>query len=102
MHEALTALESQNRHVDAMRIRAFPFSADVFEFIRGHDEVFVVEQNRDGQLRTLLINEGGVHPARLTSVLHYDGTPITARFITAEIAARMRANETLRQNEPVK
>jgi 2-oxoglutarate ferredoxin oxidoreductase subunit alpha len=102
MHEALAALESQNRHVDAMRIRAFPFSADVFEFIREHDEVFIVEQNRDGQLRTLLINEGGVHPARLTSVLHYDGTPVTARFITAEIAARMRANETLRQNEPVK
>jgi 2-oxoglutarate ferredoxin oxidoreductase subunit alpha len=102
MHEALAALEAQNRHVDAMRIRAFPFSDDVFEFIRAHEQVFVVEQNRDGQLRTLLVNEGGVHPARLTPVLHYDGTPITARFIISEIAARMRANETLRQNEPAR
>jgi 2-oxoglutarate ferredoxin oxidoreductase subunit alpha len=102
MHEALAALEAQNRHVDAMRIRAFPFSDDVFEFIRAHEQVFVIEQNRDGQLRTLLVNEGGVHPARLTPVLHYDGTPITARFIISEIAAHVRANETLRQNEPAR
>jgi 2-oxoglutarate ferredoxin oxidoreductase subunit alpha len=46
----------------------------------------VVEQNRDAQLKTLIVTEGGVDPARLTSVLHYDGTPITARFIAGEIA----------------
>jgi 2-oxoglutarate/2-oxoacid ferredoxin oxidoreductase subunit alpha len=48
--------------------------------------VFVVEQNRDAQLRTLLVNEAGINPATLISVLHYDGTPITARFITKEIS----------------
>jgi 2-oxoglutarate ferredoxin oxidoreductase subunit alpha len=72
--------------VNALRIRGFPFCDDVFDFIRAHEQVFVVEQNRDGQLRTLLINEGGVHPTRLTPVLHYDGTPITARFIVEAIA----------------
>ena len=53
--------------------------------------MFVVEQNRDGQLRTLIVNEGDVDPAKLVAVLHYDGTPITARFITDQIAARMDA-----------
>jgi 2-oxoglutarate ferredoxin oxidoreductase subunit alpha len=51
--------------------------------------VFVVEQNRDAQLRMLLVNEGAVDPTRLVSVLHYDGTPITARFINGEIAQKV-------------
>jgi 2-oxoglutarate ferredoxin oxidoreductase subunit alpha len=91
MNEALEALESQGRQLNALRVRGFPFADAVYEFIAEHDEVFVVEQNRDGQLRTLLINEGDVDPAKLIAVLHYDGTPITARFITGEIAARMDA-----------
>jgi 2-oxoglutarate ferredoxin oxidoreductase subunit alpha len=91
MREALETLEAQGRRLNALRVRGFPFSEAVFDFIAEHDEVFVVEQNRDGQLRTLIINEGGVDPAKLTAVLHYDGAPITARFITAEIAARMDA-----------
>ena len=60
------------------------------EFIDGHESVFVVEQNRDAQLRSLLVNEFGVDPARLVAVLHYDGTPITARFIADAIAGRLR------------
>ena len=52
--------------------------------------MFVVEQNRDAQLRSLLVNELNVDPARLMPILHYDGTPITARFIIREIAERMR------------
>ena len=52
--------------------------------------MFVVEQNRDAQLRTLLMNELNVDPAKLMPVLHYDGTPITARFITGEISERVR------------
>ncbi len=69
-----------------MRVRAFPFHPDVLEFVAAHDQVFVVEQNRDAQLRTLLITEGEIDPARLKRVLHYDGSPITARFITEAIA----------------
>jgi 2-oxoglutarate ferredoxin oxidoreductase subunit alpha len=102
MNEALAALEAQNRHLDALRVRAFPFDDSIAQFIRDHDSVFVVEQNRDAQLRTLLIAECGVHPARLVPVLHYDGTPITARFITAEISERMRLNETMPHSEPAK
>ncbi|MFZ3005183.1 MAG: 2-oxoacid:acceptor oxidoreductase subunit alpha [Phenylobacterium sp.] len=89
MDEALQVMEGEGRHVDALRVRGFPFADEVFDFIAAHDEVFVVEQNRDGQLRTLIMNEGGVDPAKLTAVLHYDGTPITARFITGEIAGRL-------------
>jgi 2-oxoglutarate ferredoxin oxidoreductase subunit alpha len=99
MEEALAALEGQGIHLNAMRVRGFPFSADVFEFIRDHEQVFVVEQNRDAQLKSLLVNEGGVHPARLVSVLHYDGTPITARFITKDISEKLQAGQaTLREN----
>ncbi|WP_149541229.1 2-oxoacid:acceptor oxidoreductase subunit alpha [Siccirubricoccus phaeus] len=86
MKEALAALEAAGVHLDAMRIRAFPFHDDVADFIARHDKVFVVEQNRDGQLRTLLMNELSIAPARLVPILHYDGTPITARFIQAAIA----------------
>jgi 2-oxoglutarate ferredoxin oxidoreductase subunit alpha len=86
MDEALGVLEQQGVHLDALRIRAFPFSDAVLDFIVQHDRVFVVEQNRDGQLRSLLINEGEIDPARLPAVLHYDGTPITARFIVDAIS----------------
>ncbi|MDB5417477.1 MAG: ferredoxin oxidoreductase alpha subunit [Phenylobacterium sp.] len=89
MHEALDALEGQGRHLDALRVRGFPFSGEVIEFIAAHDRVFVVEQNRDAQLRTLIVTEGEVDPAKLVPVLHYDGTPITARFIAGEIATLM-------------
>jgi 2-oxoglutarate ferredoxin oxidoreductase subunit alpha len=86
MHEALEMLEAQGRHVDAMRVRGFPFADEVFDFIAAHDRVFVVEQNRDAQLRTLITTEGGVDPAKLASVLNYDGAPITARFIASQVA----------------
>jgi 2-oxoglutarate ferredoxin oxidoreductase subunit alpha len=89
MHEALDMLEAQGRRLDALRVRGFPFSDEVYDFIAAHDQVFVVEQNRDGQLRTLIMNEGGVDPGKLTAVLHYDGTPITARFISGDIGARL-------------
>ena len=91
MSEALDALEAEGIHLDALRIRAFPFHDDVLDFVQRHGRVFVVEQNRDAQLRTLLVNEGGLDPARLVPVLHYDGTPITARFIRAAIADSVSA-----------
>ncbi len=63
----------------------------VDDFIADHDFVFVVEQNRDAQLRTLIVNECGIDPARLVPILHYDGTPITARFIADAIGERLDA-----------
>jgi 2-oxoglutarate ferredoxin oxidoreductase subunit alpha len=89
MSEAFDALHAQGLHVDLMRIRAFPFSEPVDRFIAEHDSVFVIEQNRDAQLRTMLMTEQEVDPARLVPILHFDGTPITARFITDAIAKRM-------------
>ena len=97
--EALHSLADAGIHLDALRLRAFPFPASVVEFIDAHDEVFVVEQNRDAQMRSLLINELAVAPTRLFAVLHYDGTPITARFVTQAITRHMeaRAAELLRK-----
>ena len=91
MDEALEALAVSHIHLDAMRLRAFPFPASVEEFIAKHDHVFVVEQNRDAQMRGLLINELEIDPAWLMKVLHYDGTPITARFITEAITNHVHA-----------
>jgi 2-oxoglutarate ferredoxin oxidoreductase subunit alpha len=91
MREAVTLLEEQGLHVDIMRVRGFPFSDEVFRFIKAHPHTFVVEQNRDAQLKTMLMVEGQIDPARLISVLHYDGTPITARYISREIAGHMTA-----------
>ncbi len=91
MDEALEALAESGIHLDAMRLRAFPFAASVQSFIASHDHVFVVEQNRDAQMRSLLINELEIDPAWLTKVLHYDGTPITARFITQAITTHVHA-----------
>jgi len=86
MSEALEALEARAIHLDTMRIRAYPFHDDILDFIAAHERVFVVEQNRDAQLRTLILSEGDIDPARLVPILHYDGTPITARFIVKAIA----------------
>ena len=89
MIEAIEAMRGEEIHLDTLRLRAFPFPDSVGEFIAAHGCVFVVEQNRDAQLRSLLINEFGVDPAKLVAILHYDGTPITARFIAREIAGRL-------------
>jgi 2-oxoglutarate ferredoxin oxidoreductase subunit alpha len=102
MDEALEMLGARGHQLNAMRLRGFPFPNEVFEFIREHEQVFVVEQNRDGQLRTLLVNEGEVHPARLVPILHYDGTPITARFIVEAIEKRLRAPDPARLKETAK
>jgi len=91
MREALGVLESRGIHLDTMRLRGFPFSDEVLRFVAEHDKVFLVEQNRDAQLRTLLISEGSIDSARLVPVLHYDGTPITERFITNAIAEKLSA-----------
>jgi len=89
VREALAELADRGVHLDTLRIRAFPFARAVEEFVAAHERVFVVEQNRDGQLRQLLVNECGIDPARLWPVLHYDGTPITARFLTRAVLDRL-------------
>ena len=95
MQEALDVLTAAGIHIDALRLRAFPFPESVDRFIAGHEQVFVVEQNRDAQMHALLVNELGVDPARLVKVLHYDGTPITARFITQAIQNHLQGATAL-------
>ena len=89
MQEALDSLKDEKIDVDAMRIRSFPFNLEVWEFIEEHDLLFIVEQNRDGQMRTLLMAEGGIMPDKLVSILCFDGQPITASFITNKINAHI-------------
>ena len=91
MDEAIELLEARGHRLDMLRVRAFPFHQDVTEFIIEHDFVFVVEQNRDSQMRTLIMNECGIDPVRLVPILHYDGTPITARFIAGAIGEHLDA-----------
>ena len=91
MDEAITMLEGRDNRLDTLRVRAFPFHHDVPEFIAEHDFVFLVEQNRDAQLRSLIVNECGIDPVRLVPILHYDGTPITARFIARAIGEHLDA-----------
>jgi 2-oxoglutarate ferredoxin oxidoreductase subunit alpha len=92
MVEALDALAERGILVNALRVRAFPFADEIVDFCNSHPWVFVVEQNRDAQLKTLLVNEANVNQSRLISVLHYDGTPITARFIVDEVTRHASAH----------
>jgi 2-oxoglutarate ferredoxin oxidoreductase subunit alpha len=91
MDEAIQILAAGGHTLDRLRLRAFPFHSSVTSFLAEHDFVFVVEQNRDAQMRSLIVNECGVDPVRLIPILHYDGTPITARFIARAIGDHLDA-----------
>jgi len=83
--EALVRLAKQDVHLNYCRIRAFPFSDEISEFIKQHDVVYVVEQNRDAQLRTLLINDIEADQTKLIPLLHYNGMPIHPGFVVAGV-----------------
>jgi 2-oxoglutarate/2-oxoacid ferredoxin oxidoreductase subunit alpha len=90
IREALGILKSEGVTLDYMRVRAFPFSEDVDRFLAAHEKLFVVEQNRDAQLRALLTLETTVDKRKLRSLLHYDGLPICASFIVEGVLAELR------------
>jgi 2-oxoglutarate ferredoxin oxidoreductase subunit alpha len=85
VREARDRLAEGGVHTNYLRVRAFPFNQQVQNFLDAHDRVYVVEQNRDAQLRGLLVLETRVNPANLISVLHYDGLPIAASSIVESI-----------------
>jgi 2-oxoglutarate ferredoxin oxidoreductase subunit alpha len=87
--EAMELLEEEGLMIDSIRVRAFPFHQQVGKFIEEHEQIIVVEQNRDAQFRTLLINELEINPARLISVVNYDGMPITAQAIQSGIKEKL-------------
>ena len=91
MDEAIHMIEARGQSLNRLRVRAFPFHSSVTSFVADHDFVFVVEQNCDAQLRSLIVNECGIDPIRLVPILHYDGTPITARFIARAIGEHLDA-----------
>ena len=86
MEEALDLLAVEGIHLDTMRLRGFPFGEEVYRFIEDHDVIFVVDQNRDAQMRTLLVNEGDLDPGRLVSVRYYGGLSISADTIQRQVS----------------
>ncbi|HAR31706.1 MAG TPA: 2-oxoacid:acceptor oxidoreductase subunit alpha [Gammaproteobacteria bacterium] len=99
MQEALDLLGAEGIHLDQMRIRAFPFGAEVRSFIESHDVLFVVDQNRDGQMRQLLVNELGVDPARLVSIRYYGGLSISADHIQGKVSEHYTTRKLARLTE---
>jgi 2-oxoglutarate ferredoxin oxidoreductase subunit alpha len=87
--EALDLLAREGVSLDYMRVRGFPFHDDVGKFLESHDLNFVVEQNRDGQLRSLLLLETGIAPAKLESVRYYAGFPLSAHHVITGVKARL-------------
>ncbi len=92
--EAMDILRSQGISLDGMRLKAAPFPQSVIDFIMDHETVFVVEQNRDGQMRSILINELEIDPRRLVSILNYDGFPITADHIIRQVHSHIPQPQT--------
>ena len=90
MLEALDYLERDGLKLNAMRLKAFPFGQEVRDFCAAHDTIFVVEQNRDAQMRQLLVMEAEVPPEKLIATLNYDGTPTTADFVRKAVLKRLR------------
>jgi 2-oxoglutarate ferredoxin oxidoreductase subunit alpha len=76
-----------------MRLKAFPFSSEVRAFCAAHDQIFVVEQNRDAQMRSLLMVEANIPGDKLIAALSYDGTPTTAAFVRAAVLKRLRQDK---------
>jgi 2-oxoglutarate ferredoxin oxidoreductase subunit alpha len=87
--EALDLLAREGIALDYLRVRGFPFADDVAKFVDAHDTTFVVEQNRDGQLRSLLLLETGVAPAKLESIRYYAGFPMSAHHVIAGVKAKL-------------
>ena len=99
MGEALEMLQADGIGLDRMRIRGFPFGEEVYRFIDRHELIFVVDQNRDAQMRTLLINEGDIDPAKLVPVLYYAGLSLSADDIHAGVLAHFEARKLPRLTE---
>jgi 2-oxoglutarate ferredoxin oxidoreductase subunit alpha len=93
--EAMDILKEQGKPVDAIRLKSFPFNKTVEDFINSHKRVFVIEQNRDAQMKSMLMIELGINPAKLISVLNYNGLPITADNILEQIAKNLSGSKKL-------
>ena len=93
--EANDILESQGHATDLLRIRSFPFGRGISSFIDDHDHIIVMEQNRDAQMRSLLINELNKDSSKIHSILNFDGSPVTANFIVKAFLNLLKKNQVV-------
>ncbi|HEV2268495.1 MAG TPA: hypothetical protein VGR92_03475, partial [Steroidobacteraceae bacterium] len=99
IREAMAILKARGVGVNYMRVRSFPFSEDVERFLAAHRVLFVVEQNRDAQFRSLLTLETAVEKSKLRSLLHYSGLPISSSFIVEGVLAEVLPEPLPRQKD---
>jgi 2-oxoglutarate ferredoxin oxidoreductase subunit alpha len=95
--EAMDILKEEEVVIDALRLKSFPFNKTVEDFVNSHDKVFVIEQNRDAQMKSLLMIELQADPKKLISVLNYDGMPITADNILKQITLNLSSSPKLKK-----
>jgi 2-oxoglutarate ferredoxin oxidoreductase subunit alpha len=95
VREACDLLAREGYKLNTMRLRAFPFGKEVAKFAAQHDRIFVVEQNRDAQMRSLLITEAGIPAEKLVSVLDYEGMPLTAGWVKRKIEAHIETDKSV-------
>ena len=95
--EAMDILKEQGKPVDAIRVKAFPFNKTVEDFINSHKRIFVIEQNRDAQMKSLLMIELQANPAKLISILNYNGLPITADNILTQMSNYLSSSKKLKK-----
>ncbi|SHO48489.1 2-oxoacid:acceptor oxidoreductase subunit alpha [Desulfopila aestuarii] len=93
-YEAINRLEEEGTAINTMRLLSFPLTATALDFINSHDMIFVIEQNRDSQLKTLIVTDNGILPNKLVPLTNFDGMPITADYITEKLEAGLAVSTT--------
>jgi 2-oxoglutarate ferredoxin oxidoreductase subunit alpha len=104
LNDAMAQLSSNGIGVNHLRIRSFPFAKSIKDFIDDHDFVFILEQNRDAQMKKLLVSEENLDVSKLISLLNYDGMPLTANFIVDNITESVNNNKNIKaaNSPPIK
>ena len=95
--ETVDQLKAQGLSADTLRIKAFPFHQQLVDFINTHEQVFIIEQNRDAQMKSLIVNECQLDPNKLNSILTFDGLPITSQFIVQQVCEHLSAQQSNQQ-----
>jgi 2-oxoglutarate ferredoxin oxidoreductase subunit alpha len=95
VREACDLLAQEGYKLNTMRLRAFPFGKEVARFAENHDRIFVVEQNRDAQMRSLLMTEAGIPGEKLVPVLNYDGMPLSATWVQQRIQSVIESDKAV-------
>jgi len=95
--ETIDHLKDHGLSADTLRIKAFPFNEQLEQFIEAHQQVFLIEQNRDAQMKSIIVNECQIDPNKINAILHFDGLPVTSRFIEQQILACLAGQSANKQ-----